>query len=110
MKWLLLGRLIQILHFGFIFGLVFFGSFMFSNTVVYFLIALTVLSQIPFKKCPVTISSNYYLKKHNPNYKIKPSITNILYDKFGRFAAFLIFLTLSLIFYISSSIIIKINI
>jgi hypothetical protein len=95
--WLCLGIGTEALHVVFIFAILIFGKLWLSSGLVHLAITITVMGQIIFLWCPLSVLSNYCLRKHDPEMKFIPSLSLYLYTKYGRAVGIPIFIVLTVI-------------
>jgi hypothetical protein len=86
-KWTLAGLLTELFHICFTFGVLVFGKLWLPESIILISVGLTVIGQIIFLWCPLSVLSTYCFRKGDPNYNHSPSITLNLYRKHGRKAA-----------------------
>ena len=96
-SWLYLGIGTDVFHVIFIIAILVFGKRWMSEYLVNLTITLTVIGQIIFLWCPLSVFSNYCFRKHDPEMKFIPSISLYLYTKFGRVVGIPIFAVLIII-------------
>jgi hypothetical protein len=92
-QWLALGIVIEALHLIFAFGVLVFGRMWLPDNIVNLAITVTVMGQVVFLWCPLSVLSSYCFRKWSPNY-IVPSLTLYLYRRFGPMVGIPIFLVL----------------
>ncbi len=95
--WLCLGIGTEVFHVLFIVGILILGKMWLPANLVNLTITITVMGQIIFLWCPLSVFSNYCYRKHSPEMKFKPSLTLYLYGKFGRKVGIPIFVVLIIV-------------
>mgnify|MGYP001163222658 CR=1 FL=1 len=96
-NWLYLGIGTEVFHIIFFFSVLIFGKLWIPGLLVNLAITLTVMGQIIFLWCPLSVFSNYCFRKHNPEMKFVPSISLYLYNRFGRMVGIPIFAVLVIV-------------
>ncbi len=92
--WLYLGVGTDAFHIVFIISVLVCGRLWMPESLVNLIITLTVMGQIVFLWCPLSVISNYCYRRHNPEMKFIPSISLYLYNRFGRVVGIPIFAVL----------------
>jgi hypothetical protein len=81
--WLYFGIATEVFHVWFIFAVLLFGRWWLPGEVVTVLLTLTVMGQIIFLWCPLTVFSFYCFKQWDESWTSPPSPTLYLYRRFG---------------------------
>jgi len=81
--WWYLGIGTEVFHVLFAFGVLLGGRLWLPGILVDLMLALTIMSQILFLGCPISMLSNYFFCKNNPDRKAHASLTLYLYSRYG---------------------------
>lgn len=92
--WLYLGIATEVFHFWFIFAVLLFGRLWLPQEVVYALLTITVMGQIIFLWCPLTVFSSYCFKQWDESWAAPSSPTLYLYRRYGWKVGIPVFLVL----------------
>jgi len=95
--WLCLGIATEAFHAVFIVAVLIFGELWLPNHITRLAILLTVIGQVIFLWCPLSVFANFCFRKHDPEGVIRNSITLYLYARFGRAVGIPIFIVLTII-------------
>ena len=96
-SWKKLGIATEVFHVFFIFAVLIGGQLWMPPKLVQLAAAITVMSQIIFLWCPLSVFSAHCFCKADPEYKLKPSLSLYLYRRFGRKVGIPIFIVLIVI-------------
>lgn len=90
-SWLYLGIGTEVFHIAFVVAVLFCGKLWMPGTLVNLAVTITVMGQIIFLWCPLSVFSNYCFRKHDPEMRFIPSISLYLYNRYGRMVGIPIF-------------------
>ena len=95
--WWTLGVSVEVFHFAFLFGVLLAGPLWLPAPVMTLLLTLTVMGQVIFLSCPLTVLSVYCFRKAGMDVPGTYSLTFYLYKRFGRWVGIPILLVLLLV-------------
>ena len=93
-SWLCLGIGTEVFHFAFIISVLILGKLWMPPNLVNLALTITVMGQIIFLWCPLSVFSGYCFRKANSTTMVLPSLSLYLYKRFGRFVGMPIFIVL----------------
>lgn len=92
--WLYLAIGVEVFHWIFIVGVLICGGLWLPAWLMQLAVTVTVMGQVIFLWCPLSVFSNYCLRKYDPYVAPIPGLTFYLYRRFGRVVGIPIFLVL----------------
>jgi len=93
-RWWALGVTVEVIHVIFVISVLILGRRWLPGYIVNLAIAVTVMGQIIFLWCPLSVLSAYCFRRADPGYRYNPSPTLYLYRRFGRKIGIPIFILL----------------
>lgn len=95
-RYLHLAAFVDIVHMPLVIGLVVLGATAWRGPVFYTVLTAVVVVQVGLLGCPCMLLSGWLRRKHDPEYRIRWSLTAWLYGRYGRLAGIGVFVFFSL--------------